>query len=172
MSSARPWTTLSRDERRPDALRNAGPGDRERRPRTVSDRLLRVALLVVSVAGVGVGAYLTYVHYQPAALICTSGGGCETVQDSKYAVLAGIPLAVLGLAAWIAVLGLTIWNSELARTLTAALGVVALAFAVYLVILQLFVINAICVWCMANDVVLAPLFALLALLRLRTASDA
>ena len=137
----------------------------------MSDRLLRLALLVVSAAGIGVAAYLTYVHYQPAALICTAGGGCETVQDSKYAVLAGIPLAVLGLAAWIAALGLTIWNSELARTLTAALALAALAFAVYLVILQLFVIDAICVWCMANDVVLVPLFAVLALLRLRTARN-
>ena len=72
------------------------------------------------------------------------------MQDSKYAVLAGIPVAVLGLAAWIAALALTVWNSELARTLTAALALGALAFAAYLVILQLFVIDAICVWCMAT----------------------
>ena len=136
----------------------------------MSDRLLRVALLLVSAVGIGVATYLTYVHYRPAALICTAGGGCETVQDSKYAVLAGIPLAVLGLTAWITVLGMTIWNSELARTLTAALAVGALAFAAYLVILQLFVIDAICVWCMANDVVLVPLLAVLALLRLRAPS--
>ena len=74
-----------------------------------------------------------------------------------------------GLGAWIAAFVLTIWDTELARTLTAALGLAALAFAAYLVILQLFVIDAICVWCMANDVVLIPVFAVLALLRLRTA---
>ena len=134
----------------------------------MSDRLLRVALLLVAVAGVVLASYLTYVHYQPKALICTGSGGCETVQDSSYATLVGIPVAVLGLAAWIAALALTIWNSELARTLTAALAVVALAFAVYLVILQLFVIDAICIWCMANDLVLTPLLAVLAVLRLRT----
>ena len=136
----------------------------------MNDRLLRAGLLVVSAAGIGIASYLTYVHYQPTALICTGSGGCETVQDSKYAVLAGIPVAVLGLAAWISALALTVWNSELARTLTAALALAGLAFAVYLVILQLFVIDAICVWCMANDIVLAPLFAVLALLRLRTGS--
>lgn len=135
----------------------------------MSDRLLRSTLFVVSALGAGISLYLTYVHYQPAALICTSGGGCETVQDSKYAVLAGIPVAVLGLAAWLAALALAIWDSELARTLMAALAVVALAFSAYLVILQLFVIDAICVWCMANDVVVVPLFAAPALLRLRTA---
>ena len=135
----------------------------------MSDRLLRVALIAVSVLGITVAAYLTYVHYKPEALICTDSGGCETVQDSSYAVLAGIPVAVLGLAFWIAALVLTVWNSELARTLTAALSITGLAFAAYLVILQLFVIDAICIWCMANDVVLAPLFAVLALMRLRSA---
>ena len=135
----------------------------------MSDRLLRVGLLVVSIAGIAVAGYLTYIHYQPAALICTTGGGCETVQDSKYAVLVGVPIAIFGLGAWTAALVLTLWNSELARTLTAALALAALAFAAYLVILQLFVIDAICAWCMANDVVLIPIFAVLALLRLRTA---
>jgi uncharacterized membrane protein len=137
----------------------------------VSDRLLRVALLVVSVAGIALAVYLTYVHYQPRALICTGSSGCETVQDSSYAILVGIPVAVLGLAAWIAVLVLTIWDSDLARTLTVALAVVALAFAVYLVVVQLFVIDAICIWCMANDLVLVPLLAVLAVLRLRPPRD-
>ena len=68
---------------------------------------------------------------------------------------------MLGLVAWIAALVLVAWNSELARTLTAALALGALAFAAYLVILQLFVIDAICIWCMVNDVVLVPLLAVL-----------
>jgi uncharacterized membrane protein len=133
----------------------------------VSDRLLRLGLLLVSAAGISLAAYLTYVHYQPKALICTGSGGCETVQDSSYAIIAGIPVAVLGLVAWIAVFALTVWSSDLARTLTAALAVGALAFAVYLVVLQLFVIDAICIWCMANDLVLTPLLVVFALLRLR-----
>ena len=137
----------------------------------MSDRLLRLALIVVSVAGIAVSGYLTYIHYKPAALICTTGGGCETVQHSKYAVLIGIPIAIFGLGAWIAALALTLWNSELARTLTAALALAALAFAAYLVILQLFVIDAVCIWCMANDVVLIPVFVVLALARLWTAAE-
>jgi uncharacterized membrane protein len=137
----------------------------------VSDRLLRVGLLLVSAVGIAVSSYLTYVHYQPGALICTGSGGCEAVQDSKYAVLAGVPIAVLGLSAWIAVLVLTAWNSELARTVTAAIALGALGFVAYLVILQLFVIDAICAWCMANDILLVPALAVLALLRLTAASS-
>lgn len=136
------------------------------------DRLVRIGLAAVALAGIALAAYLTYVHYQPTALVCSVGGGCETVQESKYAVIAGIPVAALGLAAWIAALVLVIWDSELARILVIALAVVALAFALYLVVLQLFVIDAICTWCMLNDLVLTPAFALLAFLRLRTAVPA
>jgi uncharacterized membrane protein len=79
---------------------------------------------------------------------------------------------VLGLAAWVAAFVLTVWNSELARLLTVALAATACAFAVYLVVLQLFVIDAICVWCMANDVVLLTLLLALSVVRLFTARPA
>jgi uncharacterized membrane protein len=137
----------------------------------VTDRALRLALRVVALAGIGVAGYLTYVHYDEGALICTTGG-CEQVQQSDYAELAGIPVALLGLLAWVAVLVLVAWDSPLARALTAGVALVAAAFAVYLVVLQLFVIDAICVWCMVNDVVLIPLLAVLSLLRLRTPAAA
>ena len=135
----------------------------------MSDRALRIAIAVVAVAGVAVAGYLTYVHYQPDALICTSHGGCETVQKSSYAELAGIPVALLGLLAWSAVLVLVAWDSELARTLVAAVALGAAGFAIYLVTLQAFVIDAWCIWCMVNDLLLVPLLAILATWRtLRT----
>ena len=128
----------------------------------MSDRTLRLALAAVAVAGAAVSAYLTWVHYHPAALICTVGGGCESVQQSRYAVLLGVPVALFGLVAWVAVVALVAWDSELARTLVAAIAVSALGFAAYLVILQLTVIHAVCVWCMVNDVGLVPALAVLA----------
>ena len=125
----------------------------------MSDRVLRAAVALVALAGVGVSGYLTYVHYQPSALICTSGGGCETVQESSYAELAGIPVALLGLLGFVTVLVLVAWDSELARTLAAAIALTAVGFAVYLVLLQAFVIDAWCVWCLVNDLVIVPLLA-------------
>jgi uncharacterized membrane protein len=132
----------------------------------VSDRTLRLAVGAVAAVGVAVSAYLTWVHYHPGALVCTSGGGCETVQQSHYAVLLGVPVALYGLIAWTAVLGLVTWDTELARALVAAIAVSALGFAAYLVILQLTVIHAVCVWCMVNDAALVPALALLAGLRI------
>jgi uncharacterized membrane protein len=128
----------------------------------VSDRTLRSALAAVATAGVAVSSYLAYVHYHPAALVCTRGGGCETVQQSRYAVLLGTPIALYGLAAWIAVLVLVLWDTDLARALVLAIAVSAVCFAAYLVILQLAVIHAVCAWCMVNDLVLVPALAALA----------
>ena len=135
----------------------------------MSDRALRTGVAVVALAGVALAGYLTYVHYQPEALICTAGGGCETVQDSSYAELFGVPVALLGLLSYVAVLVLVAWDSELARTLAAAVALTAVGFVVYLVTLQAFVIDAWCIWCMVNDLVLVPLLAILAIWRtLRT----
>ncbi len=133
----------------------------------MSDRALRVGVALVALAGVGVAGYLTYVHYQPAALICTAGGGCETVQESSYAELFGIPVALLGLLGYVTVLVLVAWDSELARTLAAAIALTAVGFAVYLIALQAFVIDAWCVWCLVNDLVVVPLLAVLTVWRVR-----
>ena len=131
----------------------------------MDDRLLRLGVAAVALAGTAVAAYLTYVHYRPAALICTGGGGCEAVQESSYAELAGLPVAVLGLLAYLVVLGLVAWDSDLARTLAAAIALSAVGFAVYLVGVQAFAIEAWCVWCLVNDLVIVPLLAVLTVWR-------
>jgi len=131
----------------------------------VSDRALRIGVALVALAGVGVAGYLTYVHYRPAALLCTAGGGCETVQESDYAELLGIPVALLGLLGYVAVLVLVVWDSALARTLAAAIALTAVGFVVYLIVLQAFVIDAWCIWCLVNDLVVVPLLALLTVWR-------
>ncbi len=66
------------------------------------------------------------------ALVCTATGGCETVQQSEYATLAGVPVALLGLLAYAAVLVLTIVDTPLARTLTVAIALSAAGFAALL----------------------------------------
>ena len=134
----------------------------------MSDRALRVAAGCVALAGMAVAGYLTWVHYDEAALVCVAGGGCETVQQSTYAELADIPVALLGLLGYAVILALVLWDTPTARLGAGALAVVGLAFSVYLVVLQLFVIDAVCVWCLATDVLIAPALAVLTALRLRT----
>ena len=137
----------------------------------MSDRALRAGVALVALAGTAVAGYLTYVHYRPDALICTSSGGCETVQESSYAELVGIPVALLGLLAYLAVLALILWDTEAARTAVAVIALGGAAFAVYLVALQAFVIDAWCVWCLVNDLLLVPLLAILAVWRVMRQPD-
>jgi uncharacterized membrane protein len=131
----------------------------------VSDRSLRLAASLVAIAGLVVAGYLTWVHFEDAALVCVAGGGCETVQESEYAEVAGVPVALLGLGAYAAILVLLAWDAPAARLGAAMLALVGLVFSMYLLALQLFVIDAICIWCLANDVLIAPLLAVLTTLR-------
>jgi uncharacterized membrane protein len=134
----------------------------------VSDRTLRAAAALVALAGIALAGYLTWVHFDDAALVCVAGGGCETVQESDYAEIAGIPVALLGLGAYTVLFGLVVWDSPGARLAAATIAFVGLVFSLYLVALQLFVIDAVCVWCLANDVLIAPALAILTALRLRS----
>ena len=134
----------------------------------MSDRTLRLLTAAVALAGIAVAGYLTWSHYAGGSVVCPVGGSCEAVQESEYAKLAGIPVAVLGLTAYIAILGLVAWDTPAARLAAAALSLTGLLFSIYLLVVQLFVIDAICVWCLANDVVIAPALAVLTGLRLRS----
>ncbi len=134
----------------------------------MSDTALRAAAALVALAGALVAGYLTWVHFDDAALVCVAGGGCETVQESEYAEITGIPVALLGLGSYLVVLGLVAWDSVTARLGAAMLALVGLVFSMYLLALQLFVIDAVCAWCLANDVVIAPALAVLTALRLRS----
>jgi uncharacterized membrane protein len=134
----------------------------------LSDRVLRPLAALVALAGVAVAGYLTWSRLGNGSVVCPIGGGCETVQESEYAELVGIPVAVLGLVAYAVVLGLIAWDTPYARLAAAAFALVGLVFSGYLLVVQLFVIDALCIWCLANDVVIAPALAVVTGLRLRS----
>ena len=132
----------------------------------MSDRALRIAVGGLSAIGIVLASYLTYAHYAEATIVCTTGG-CEAVQSSDYAELLGVPVAVLGLLAYVFLLATAFLTLELARLAGAVVAVSGALFAGYLLFAQLFLIDAICQWCVASDV----LFGLLAVgcvLRLRS----
>ena len=93
----------------------------------VGDRRLRIAIIVVCLLGIGDAGYLTYVHYAGLKVVCLAGGGgCETVQASRYAKLGGVPVAVLGLIGYISILGSTFIRGELGRAIGVAIAFVGL----------------------------------------------
>ena len=134
----------------------------------MSDRTLRLAAALVAALGIGVAAYLTWAHYSGSQVACIAGGGCETVQESSYAEIAEVPVALIGLLGYGSILALILWDAPVARLGAASLAFVGLLFSGYLLVLQLFVIDALCMWCVANDVLISPALAILTALRLRS----
>ncbi len=127
----------------------------------MTDSRLRAATVAAAILGIAVSGYLVYVHYAGIEPICAgAGGGCEKVQSSDYAELAGIPVALLGLLGYLAILGTSVVRGELASMAAATLALVGLGFSLYLTYLELFVIDAICQWCVVSAVVMPALAGL------------
>ncbi len=131
-------------------------------------------LLALAIAGVVVAGYLSWVALdegQEAA--CSGVGDCQTVQGSEFAEIAGVPIAVLGLGMYLALLALIAarrWWAALRGEeppqalagLTFALALGGTLYSAYLTWLELFEIEAICVWCVGSAVIVTLLLLLAA----------
>jgi uncharacterized membrane protein len=134
-------------------------------------RWIPAATLLVSVAGLGVSIYLTIAHYTTTAILaCPENAtvNCEKVTTSAQSEVLGIPVAVLGLAYYLVMPLLNLpaaWRStnpwvHRLRLLAAAGGI---GFVAWLVYAELFIIEAICLWCTSVHVLTLLMFCLVAL---------
>jgi uncharacterized membrane protein len=115
-------------------------------------------MLLLALAGLGVAAYLTYVHYAGVHPACTAGQSCIKVQTSQWSKLAGVPVALIGLLGYAAILaGLLAPDHERTRLVTLTLTLVGFGFSVYLTYRELFSIHAICEWCVSSAVIMTLL---------------
>ena len=121
---------------------------------------LRAACAAVALIGLGIAAYLTIVHYSGGAPVCAIAHGCETVQRSSYAKVGGVPVALAGLAGYVAVLASLARDDERWRTATAFLALAGLGFSVWLTWVEVGVLHAICIWCVGSALCMAALAAL------------
>jgi len=122
---------------------------------------LLVLVAVLSLAGIAVSAYLTYGYFSESSLFCELGHGCDTVKDSEYSAIFGVPVALLGVLMYIAIFATAVagvrWPGSL-RDLP-SLGVFGMAFfgtiySAYLTWLELYRIDAVCMWCTISAVLL------------------
>lgn len=124
-------------------------------------------MIVLAALGVAVSGYLTWVHYSGVLALCAGAGGCEQVQASRYAMVAGLPVALLGLALYLGLLGLSIGRALPKRSTSGlvslalfGLALVGTLYSAYLTYLELFVIRAICPWCVTSALLVTALCAL------------
>jgi uncharacterized membrane protein len=124
----------------------------------VQPKTLRVTLIMLATAGLGVAGYLTYVHYAGISPVCTTGGSCEKVQTSAYSELLGIPVALIGLLGYVAILAtLLARETETTRFAVSALTLTGFAFSAYLTYREIYSIHAICEWCVSSAIILTAM---------------
>jgi uncharacterized membrane protein len=127
----------------------------------MSARALRITLLVLTLLGLAVASYVTYVHYAGIKPACTAGESCTKVQTSRYSELEGVPVALIGLIGYVLIL-LTLLapDGENTRFALAALTVGGFAFSAYLTYRELFSIHAICEECASSAVIMTIMMCL------------
>ena len=123
-------------------------------------RALRVASAAVTLAGTAIAGYLTVVHYSGGTPVCAVAHGCATVQQSRYAELGGVPVALLGVAGYVAILLSLAGDGEAARTATAFLALAGFGFSAWLTYVEVARLDAICSWCVASAVCMTLLAVL------------
>jgi uncharacterized membrane protein len=135
----------------------------------------RQAIALLALVGCFIALYL-WLHAlgYGGAIKCGASGGCEIVQTSRWAVFLGLPVALYGLVGYFTVLVVAVaalrpaalpqrgWN-----TLLAALSSGGVLFTAYLTYLELFVIQAICRWCVGSAVIIMLIW-IVSLLALRS----
>jgi uncharacterized membrane protein len=127
-----------------------------------------ITTLLLSFAGLGVSIYLTITHFDKVALVCSDSGAinCAKVTTSPQSEVFGIPVAMLGLAFFVPMILLNLpaaWRSQdrrvhLARLILSITGV---GMIIYLLIAELFIIKAICLWCSSVHLITFILFVII-----------
>ena len=108
-------------------------------------------LAVLDVVGLAIATYLSVVEVGGGVPYCGPLHGCETVAQSEYSRIAGVPVAVYGVGLSLILLTLAVawWRTNLYGLLLAhyGLSLAGVIFEVYFLYIQLVVIEAVCVWC-------------------------
>jgi uncharacterized membrane protein len=115
--------------------------------------------------GLVVSLYLLSVHWGWGRAICLGVGACDVVNTSIYSELLGLPVALLGALTYLALLALggLIWHhlyEALARYGQFLLAAIGVAFSAYLTYIELFILRALCPWCVLSAVLITLIAAL------------
>ena len=129
---------------------------------------LRLAIALLAFAGLADSVYLTVLKLQLMQQGLSCGfGGCDFVNASPYSMLFGVPVALWGAVTYAVILGLALFlydaSGRLARWLAAAVLTIAawgFAFSAYLTWIELFVLYAICPFCVVSAVIITLILAL------------
>lgn len=121
-----------------------------------------IIFLLISFAGFGDSAYLTIAHFANIIVPCSLTSGCETVLTSPYSRIFGIPIALFGALYYLTVFILTILYFDTKKAWALRLGtllsVIGFLISLALLYVQVFILHAICVYCIGSAISSTLLF--------------
>lgn len=121
---------------------------------------LRIWAAVLAALGLAVAGYVAIVEAGGGSPVCVAGsGGCNAVAESDYAELAGVNVALIGVFGYLALLASAATPGDAGRAGGLLFSLIGFGFSAYLTYLELFVIEAICQWCVASAVLMTALLA-------------
>ena len=126
-------------------------------------RKLYIIAALLSLLGLADALYLTVEHVTGQSVQCTIISGCSEVLSSRYAVVAGIPLAAVGAAAYFTVFSLATlatFGYRAAGTLLTPLITAMFFVSLWLVYLQAFVIREFCQYCLFSAAITTALLVI------------
>jgi uncharacterized membrane protein len=125
---------------------------------------------LLSLVGLVDALYLTVEHVTGQSVQCTITSGCSEVLSSSYAVVAGIPLAAIGAAAYFSVFSLATlaaFGYQVAKPLLLLLVAMMFLVSLWLVYLQAFVIREFCQYCLLSAAITTTLLVVVIIARRR-----
>ncbi len=126
-----------------------------------TEATLRRVIAFVATIGIGVATYITIVESGGGAPACLAGGGgCHTVAASSYSHIVGVNVAIFGIVGYVGIFLTAFFVSDLARFGGFAIALGGFGFSIYLTYLEIWVIEAICQWCVGSAVLMTILFLL------------
>ncbi len=126
----------------------------------------RQTIALLALVGICIALYLYLYKIGIIGHLQCGTGSCEYVQTSRYGALLGVPVAFFGVIGYALILGVAIAGLQPAhldrRWPTVTLGLLAVGgflFTLYLTAIELFVLHAICRWCVGSAVVMTAITA-------------
>jgi uncharacterized membrane protein len=128
--------------------------------------IYRMSAALLSLTGLFTSAYLYLYKIGRIGTLACGTGACDTVQQSSWSRFAGIEVSLIGLVGYVGLLAVSLAalrpglaDHRWPAALMAALAGIGVAFTAYLTYIELFVIHAICRWCVGSAVIIVAILA-------------
>jgi len=133
-------------------------------PFEVQARNRRLVIIVLTLLGIFVSGYLTWSHYSGEPVYCGGSNSCELVNNSRFAFLGPIPVALIGLTGYLIILVLSLVPPKDDRQWPMLLifggALIGVMLQWYLFYIEVAVLRAICYWCVTSQTIITLIFLL------------